>query len=455
MSATGGARRNLPYVDPAKFTPQFAWKKLRNGAGREIFCEGVALEEIASRFGTPAYVYSQRAIEDAFDELKSGLRRLPHLLCFAVKANGNLSILNLLAKRGSGFDIVSGGELEHLAHIAVPGNRIVFSGVGKTREEIRAALKYKADRSSAPGILQFNVESAEELDVLLAESSRRPPSRFNVPGVSLRVNPDVKAGGHPHISTGLAYHKFGIGWSDARKLYLQHRNSKHIRWQGISAHIGSQIVDLTPFREALNRLGSYLLDLRRQGLQLKYLDFGGGLGVRYTDETPVPRPTYARMIAQAVRPLGVALLLEPGRSVIAPSAVLLSKVIYTKKNSTKSFVIIDAAMNDLARPVLYDAPHPITRVRQGNTREQSSSHRVDIVGPVCETGDCFLQGWPLGDVEPGDTLAIWAAGAYGMVQASNYNGRCRPAEILVTGKRARLIRRRETQADLLRTDLLR
>lgn len=454
MSNDRGARENLPYVDPAPFTPHYAWKPVRRGSGRGVFCEGVALEEIARRFGTPAYVYSQSAIEDAFEELESGLRPLPHLLCFAVKSNGNLSILKLLAKCGSGFDIVSGGELDHLGRIAVPGDRIVFSGVGKTREEIRVALAYKADRNTAPGILQFNVESAEELDVLLDESSRRFRSSSNVPGISLRVNPDVQAGGHPHISTGLHKHKFGVSWSDARALYLQHRSSKFIRWQGISAHIGSQIVNLAPFRQALNRLGSYVVDLRQQGIDLKYLDFGGGLGVRYTNEKPVPRKQYARMVAQLVRPLGVHLLLEPGRSIIAPSAVLLSKVIYTKTNSTKSFVIVDAAMNDLARPILYDAPHPITRIRQQNRRKETARQRADIVGPVCETGDCFLQGWPIGIVNPGDTVAIWAAGAYGMAQASNYNGRCRPPEILVHGKRARLIRRRETQADLLRTDLL-
>jgi diaminopimelate decarboxylase len=454
MNTARGARENLPYVDPATFTPHYAWKPSRSGPGREVFCEGVALEEIARRFGTPAYVYSQGAIEDACDELESGLTLLPHLLCFAVKSNGNLSILSLLAKRGSGFDIVSGGELDHLGHLAVPGNHVVFSGVGKTREEIRAALAYKASRNSAPGILQFNVESAEELEVVLDESSRRLRNGSSVPGISLRVNPDVKAGGHPHISTGLHKHKFGVSWAEARALYLQHRSSKFIRWQGISAHIGSQIVNLAPFREALNRLGSYVLDLRRHGIDLKYLDFGGGLGVRYTNERPVPRKQYARMVAQLVRPLGVHLLLEPGRSIIAPSAVLLSKVIYTKTNSTKSFVIVDAAMNDLARPILYDAPHPITRIRQSSQQRANARPRADIVGPVCETGDCFLQGWPLGPVEPGDTVAIWAAGAYGMVQASNYNGRCRPPEILIHGKKVRLIRRRETQADLLRTDVL-
>jgi diaminopimelate decarboxylase len=330
----------------------------------------------------------------------------------------------------------------------------VFSGVGKTREEIRAALAYKANRRQEPGILQFNVESPAELDILLEEAGRHPRKGSAPPGVSLRVNPDVRAGGHPHISTGLSHHKFGVSWQEARVLYLQHRDSKHIRWQGISAHIGSQIVDSAPFREALTRLASYVVDLRREGIALNYLDFGGGLGVRYTDEAPIPRKTYARMIADMVRPLGVGLLLEPGRSLIASSAVLLSKVIYTKQNSRKSFVIIDAAMNDLARPVLYDAPHPITRVRQANRQAQHSAQRSDIVGPVCETGDCFLQAWPFGPVESGETVAIWAAGAYGMVQASNYNGRVRPAEILVNEDRTKLIRRRETQADLLRTDVL-
>jgi len=447
MSNPGQARKNLEYVDPARFTPEFAWKA--RGAAKEVRCEGVALTEIAKRFGTPTYVYSRRAIEEAYDELQSGLESLPHLLCFAVKANGNLSILKLLAQRGSGFDIVSGGELEHLGRIGVRGERIVFSGVGKTREEIRAALRYKGSRKSAAGILQFNVESAVELEVLAEEASRRGV----VPGVSVRVNPDVKAGGHPHISTGLYEHKFGVSWQEALAMYLAHRGARYIRWQGISAHIGSQIVELGPFRQALERLAGYLLDLRRQGIALKYLDFGGGLGVRYTKEQPASRRAYARMIAEVVRPLGVGLLLEPGRSIIAQAGILLSRVIYTKENTHNSFVVIDAAMNDLIRPVLYDAPHPVTRVSQSKT-QSGARERVDVVGPVCETGDCFLQGWPLGKVAPGDVVALWAAGAYGMVQASNYNGRGRAAEVLVEGKRARLIRRRETQDDVLRTDAL-
>jgi diaminopimelate decarboxylase len=448
MSVLTKARQNLSYVDPATFTPQFAWKNTR--AGRDVFCEGLSLQQIAVRFGTPAYVYSRSAIVDAFTELERGLSAIPHTVCFAVKANGNLSILKLLAQRGCGFDIVSGGELDHLGRIGVRGDRIVFSGVGKTREEIRAALGYRVTRKSERGILQFNIESAAELGILLEEASRSS----SAPGVSVRVNPDVKAGGHPHISTGLHEHKFGLTWPEARALYLAHRSTKHIRWQGISAHIGSQIVDLAPFQQALERLASYLLDLRKRGIALNYLDFGGGLGVRYTNEHPISRVTYARMISRILKPLGVNLLLEPGRSIIAPAGVLLSRVIYTKQNSHKSFVIVDAAMNDLARPVLYDAPHPITVVSQRKSAHAATRTRVDVVGPVCETGDCFLQAWPLGTVSSGDLVAIWATGAYGMVQASNYNGRCRPAEVLVAGTRATLIRRRETQDDLLRTDVL-
>jgi diaminopimelate decarboxylase len=448
MSVPGQARRKLKYVDPATFTPHFGWKNAR--AGQHVFCEGISLQEIANRFGTPTYVYSRGAIVDAFDELEHGLSAVPHRICFAVKANGNLSILKLLAQRGCGFDIVSAGELDHLGRIHVSGNRIVFSGVGKSREEIRAALRYKPSSKRAPGILQFNVESAPELEILLEEASR---SRC-VPGVSLRINPDVKAGGHPHISTGLYQHKFGLSWPEARALYLAKRSTKHIRWQGISAHIGSQIVDLAPFQQALQLLAGYLLDLNKQGIALKYLDFGGGLGVRYTDERPISRTAYSRMISRLIKPLGVGLLLEPGRSIIAPAGVLLSRVIYTKQNSHKSFVIVDAAMNDLARPILYDAPHPITSVSCNKHVAAKPRARVDVVGPVCETGDCFLQDWPLGEVSSGDLVAIWAAGAYGMVQASNYNGRCRPAEVLVSANHATLIRRRETQDDLLRTDPL-
>jgi diaminopimelate decarboxylase len=245
-----------------------------------------------------------------------------------------------------------------------------------------------------------------------------------------------------------------LDWPAARSLYLEHRDSRYIRWQGISAHIGSQIVSLDPFRQALWRMASYLLELRKNGVDLKYLDFGGGLAVRYTNEQPASRKAYARMITEVVRPLGVGLLLEPGRSIVAAAGVLLSRVIYSKRNPKKAFVIIDAAMNDMMRPVLYDAPHPITQIVENGKARAATRERVDVVGQVCETGDCFLQGWPLGELAPHDLVAIWAAGAYGMSQASNYNARRRAAEVLVDGKNAKLIRRRETSRDLLRTDVL-
>jgi diaminopimelate decarboxylase len=452
--------RKLVFVDPATFTPHFSWKKLGNSAsgGEFVACEGVRLVDVAEQIGTPAYVYSRAAIDDAQAELHRGLGSLPHTLCFAVKSNGNFSILKHVAKGGNGFDIVSGGELAILRSVGVRGDRIVFSGVGKTREEMREALRYPSagvrGRRNRNGILLFNVESEAELEVLLEESSRNMRNGGRVPSVSIRVNPDVQAGGHPHIATGRHEHKFGLNWEEARRLYLAYRESKWIRWQGISVHIGSQIVALDPFRRALRRLAGYVDELRKNGIALKYLDFGGGLGVRYTTENPPGRAEYARMVSQMLRPLGLHLLLEPGRTIIGPAGVLLTRVIYVKESRGKTFVIVDAAMNDLMRPALYGAVHPITRVTRGRD-DGTPRQRVDVVGPVCETGDCFLRDWPLGRVETGDALAVWVAGAYGMSQASNYNARCRAAEVFVEGNKFRLIRKRETSRDLLRGQVLR
>jgi diaminopimelate decarboxylase len=449
--AQGQERKRLAFVDPATFTPHFSWKKADGNSACEesVYCERISLSDVAKKAGTPAYVYSEAAIGDAYNELAGGLGGLPHTLCFAVKSNGNLAILKHLAGLGSGFDIVSGGELQHLQRIAVPGKRIVFSGVGKTREEMREALRYRAAGRGARGILLFNIESEAELAVLLEESARERKRGAAVPAVSIRVNPDVQAGGHPHISTGRYEHKFGLDWEQARRLYLTHRDSRDMQWRGISVHIGSQIVALAPFQQALRRLAGFVGELRRAGIPLQYLDFGGGLGVRYTNEKVPERKEYARMVAQAIRPLRLHLLLEPGRTIVGPAGVLLTRVLYVKENRGKSFVVVDAAMNDLMRPALYGAIHPITRVTR--ERDSAESSPVDVVGPVCETGDCFLRDWPLGDVKAGDVLAIWSAGAYGMSQTSNYNARCRPAEVLVAGKRCRIIRRRETQQDLLRT----
>lgn len=428
----GAAGSGLPVeFDPTRYTPEFAW---RDAAA---YCEQVRLEQIAERVGTPAYVYSAASIRGAFQRLDGALGRLPHTLCYSVKANSNLSILRLLARLGSGFDIVSGGELYRLQRAGVAVDRVVFSGVGKSREEIREALR--------AGILLFNVESGAELELLASEAGRlgrRAPA-------AIRVNPDVVAGGHRHISTGHHHHKFGLDWPDARRLYLAHRVSRWIEWKGLSAHIGSQIFTLWPFRQALTRLAGYVRELAREGISLRYLDFGGGLGVRYWKEEPLAPAVYARTVAAMVRPLGVHLLLEPGRSIVAPAGVLLMRAIYTKRNRGKNFVIVDAAMNDFARPSLYDAIHPITLALL-EQNAQARDARADIVGPVCETGDCFLKDWPIGEVSAGDLLVLWGAGAYGFSQTSNYNARPRPAEVLVEGKRFRVIRRRETRGDLVR-----
>jgi diaminopimelate decarboxylase len=453
----GRTRTSLSFLDPTKNTPHYSWKTFRNKTKRrdEVLCESVPLREIADKTGTPTYVYSRAAIEGAYREIHRGLGSLPHAICFAVKANGNLAILRLLAKLGSGFDVVSGGELEQLRRIGVRGDRIVFSGVGKTREEMREALRYApGGRGERRGILLINIESEAELENLFEESAQHVKRGGAAPAVSIRVNPDVTAGGHPHISTGQHQHKFGLDWAAARQLYHTYAGSKWICWQGISAHIGSQIVKLEPFRQALVKLRGYARELQSAGIALRYLDMGGGLGVRYTSQHAPSRKAYAQMVARLVRPLGMHLLLEPGRSIVGPAGVLLTRVLYAKENRGKRFVIVDAGMNDLMRPALYGAEHSITRVTRGRSEKNARERRVDIVGPVCETGDCFLRDWPLGDVQAGDVLAIWTAGAYGMSLASNYNGRCRPAEVLVEGNNFRVIRRRETRNDLLRCDSL-
>jgi diaminopimelate decarboxylase len=417
-------------IDPSRFTPEFSWR------GNDLCCEGVRLEEIAAGVGTPAYVYSAASITGAYRKLDQALGRQPHTICYSVKANSNLSILRLLARLGSGFDIVSLGELFRLQRAGVDAESIVFSGAGKSREEIREALRAR--------IGLFNVESAAEVEILASEASRaasRAPA-------AIRVNPDVEAGGHPHISTGHHSHKFGIDWESALPLYLQYRDSRWIDWRGISAHIGSQILSLAPFRQALTRLARHFRELADSGIKLRYLDFGGGLGVRYANEKPFAPADYGKMITSILRPLRCHLLLEPGRSIIAPAGVLLMRVLYTKENRGKNFVIVDAAMNDFIRPALYDAVHPITAAKRSDGH--AAEIRVDVVGPVCESGDFFALDWPLARVNAGDLLVLWGAGAYGFVETSNYNSRLRPPEVLVEDSRFRLIRRRESLSDLLR-----
>lgn len=419
--------------DPATYTPHFA---RRRGS---VFCEGVSLEAIAKKVGTPAYVYSGAAITEAYteldDTLTSALGKTSHTICYAVKANSNLSVLRLLAKLGSGFDIVSGGELERLRCAGVSPSRVVFSGVGKSREEIAEGLR--------AGIFLFNVESPAELDLLAAEAARFKKRA----AVSIRVNPDVVAGGHPHIATGRKHHKFGVDWPQARKMYLAHANSKWIEWQGIGSHVGSQVLSLTPYRQALRKLSGYVRDLEAHGVRLRYVDIGGGLGVRYNSEIPPAARAYAQALAEETRGLGRHILIEPGRRIVAQAGVLLMRVLYTKETRGKTFVVADAAMNDFMRPSLYAATHPITSVSRIDAAQKKN---VAIVGPVCETGDVFLESWPLGEVHAGDLLALWGAGAYGTSMTSNYNSRLRPVEVLVEGKKFRVIRKRETRADIMR-----
>ena len=442
-------RRNSPRgADPANFTPFFAYRGSSSGK-QELLCESVALSQVAESAGTPAYVYSRASIEVAYRTLDRAFGSLPHTVCYAVKANSNLSVLRILAGLGSSFDIVSGGELDRLRRIGVSGDRIVFSGVGKTPEEIREAIRYSVDGSTGSGILLFNVESGAELDVLLAEAARHVSAGGARPSLSVRVNPDVMAGGHPHIATGARHHKFGVDWQEARRLYLAHKDSRWIVWRGISAHLGSQIFSLTPYRQALTRIASYVRDLALNGISLEIIDIGGGLGVRYMKEAPLVPAAYARALAKIVRPLSCRLLIEPGRALVGPAGVLLTRVLYLKETRGKTFVVVDAAMNDLIRPVLYGATHAITPIILDRSAA-AKMKRVDVVGPVCESGDFFARDWPLAPVKAGDVLVVWTAGAYGFVQSSNYNARRRAAEVLVDAGNFRVVRRRETYDDLVR-----
>ena len=443
------ARKISLHADPTKYTPCFGYDRAPSGPSEVLHCEDVALTRVADAVGTPAFVYSRASIEAAYRRLDRAFGSLPHMLCYAVKANSNLSVLRVLANLGSGFDIVSGGELDRLRRIGVSGKRIVFSGVGKTRDEIREALRYRGTSATQAGILIFNIESGAELELLLSESARLSSGASSRPAAAIRVNPDVMAGGHPHIATGAHHHKFGIDWPEARRLYLAHKDSRWLAWRGISAHLGSQILSMSPYRRALARLASYSRELARSGIRLDRLDIGGGLGIRYTDESPLAPEKYAKALAETVRPLGCTLLVEPGRTLVGPAGVLLTRVLYEKQNRGKTFVVVDAAMNDLIRPALYGATHPITlaiRVRSAAAK----TIRADVVGPVCESGDFFVRDWPLPSVQPGDVLVVWAAGAYSFAQSSNYNARRRAAEVLVEGRRFRVARKRETYADLVR-----
>lgn len=426
--------------------PGFIFREIRGSrtAQSSLHCEDVALAKVARKYGTPLYVYSTATIRERYAAFDAAFRGVPHTICYSVKANSNLSILRLLAKKGCGFDVVSGGELERvLIADRKAAGKVVFSGVGKTREELTAALK--------AGIFLFNVESESEL-AALAECAAR--LRKTAP-VALRVNPDVAAETHPYISTGLRKHKFGVPIHEARAIYAKAAQAPYVKVRGVSVHIGSQITDVLPFGESMARVADLVRELRADGHTIDAIDAGGGLGIAYDKPDPNGFSTqvaaYARALTTPLRSLGIRLLLEPGRSIVGPAGVLLTSVVYRKQNDGKRFLIVDAAMNDLIRPALYSAHHEIVPVTQ-NAPSTANTEITDIVGPVCETGDFFARDRELPPVNEGDLLAILDAGAYGMVLASNYNTRPRPAEVLVTGKSVKVIRRRETLPDLLRAE---
>ena len=397
-----------------------------------LHAESVALADIAQRFGTPCYVYSKAALLAAYRAYGEGFAGHDHLICYAVKANSNLAILGLLARQGSGFDIVSGGELARVLAAGGDPAKTVFSGVGKSHAEIRQAL--------AAGILCFNVESESELariESLARESGKAAP-------VSLRVNPDVDAQTHPYIATGLAEDKFGVPVEQALALYRKAHASPNLRVTGIDCHIGSQLTSTGPFVAALHRVLALVDRLAAEGVALDHIDIGGGLGIRYSaEDAPPPVGDYARTLIGALAGRRCKLLLEPGRSLVGNAGVLLTRVEYLKRNGTRGFAIVDAAMNDLIRPALYDAYHDIVPV----SRSERAGERYDIVGPVCESADFVGRDRSLALAE-GDLLAIMSAGAYGMSMSSNYNSRPRAAEVIVDGRDVHLARERESVEQL-------
>ena len=425
--------------------PGFTYRTFRKGllrrsAGAVLCCDEIPLPRLAERYGTPLYVYSATTIRERAEAFQRAFRKARHTVCYSVKANSNLSILRMLAGMRCGFDVVSGGELVRVLTVdRRAAKNVVFSGVGKTREEMRAALK--------AGILLFNVESEAELWVL-AECAAQ---LRKTPRIALRVNPDVPANTHPYISTGLHKHKFGIPISEARELYAKASGTRHLKVAGVSVHIGSQITDVEPFTATMERVASLVRALRDDGHEIEYIDAGGGLGIPYEGTSGREYEEYVARYADALlgplRGLKVHVLLEPGRAIVASAGVLLTSVVFRKKNNSKKFTIVDAAMNDLIRPSLYNAFHEIVPVTMSDGANRGET--VDIVGPVCESGDFFARDRELPVVEEGGLLAILDAGAYGMSLGSNYNTRPRAAEVLVDGKSARVIRRRETVKELL------
>ena len=401
----------------------------------QLHCEQVPLQRIADEVGTPAYVYSERTLHRHVRVFDEAFQSVPHLICYAVKANSNINILRRFAEWGTGFDIVSGGELFRVLRAGGSPEKVIFSGVGKTLQEIRYALD--------SGILFFNIESSAEMD-LIHGVARQANKRVRV---SIRTNPDIDARTHPYISTGTQKNKFGVSLPEARELYRNLRQLSNVDVVGVSCHIGSQITEMGPFEEALASIRRFVLELQAEGVALKYLDFGGGLGIPYDAEEPPSPAIYAASVACATRDLGIQLVLEPGRVIAGNAGILLTRVLLKKNQSAKKFLVVDAAMNDLIRPALYGSHHQLWPVREENNKE-----KVDVVGPVCESADFIARDRDVAVLHAGELLAVMSAGAYGFSLSSNYNSRPRVAEVLVNGDSYQVIRRRESYEDLIRLE---
>lgn len=402
---------------------------------KALYCEEVSIDSMASEVGTPFYLYSYRTMVRHYKAFQEAFLSVPHLICYSVKANSNLSVLKTFVDMGSGVDTVSGGEIYRALKAGADPGKIVFSGVGKKEEEIEYGLK--------TGILMFNVESAQELEAINGIAKRLD---LKAP-ISLRVNPDVDPQTHPYISTGFKNAKFGIDITIAKELYRHARSLKNIDVIGVDCHIGSQLTSVAPFIDALRKIKEMIQSVREDGTDIKYLDLGGGLGITYREETPPHPTTYGEAITKEVEDLDITLIFEPGRVLVGNAGILVTRVIYTKENAEKNFIIVDAAMNDLARPALYGSYHGIKPVQMPDSDEEVT---VDVVGPICETGDFLAKDIKVPVFKRGDLMAVMSAGAYGFAMSSNYNSRPRAAEVIVKRDEYTIIRERESYEDLIR-----
>ena len=400
-----------------------------------LYCESVPIREIIEKTETPVYVYSYKTLERHYQVFDRAFKKIPHLICYSCKANSNIAVMSIFRNLGGGADIVSGGELYRALKANIPADKIVYSGVGKTDEELKSAIN--------ANILMINIESEGELDAIARISSRLKREVR----VSIRVNPQIDPKTHPYITTGLKKNKFGIIWEDALRLYKKMKNHKYLKPVGISSHIGSQILELSPFLDAVRSLKDMLHELKGLGLEIKYFDIGGGLGITYKDEKAPHPEEYGDVIINEIKDLDVTLILEPGRVIVGNSGILVTKVLYIKEVPGKMFLIVDAAMNDLIRPSLYSAYHEIAPIID---KRDFKRKKVDIVGPICESGDFFAKDRLLPEVDAGEFIALYSAGAYGFSMSSNYNSRPRPPEVLVKDDKFFVIRKRETKMDLIK-----